>query len=345
MTVRFIDAEPCDAHAGLTQHQVRQWRNQGYTLVRGLIPEPLVNTLINIANDLFPDGGSDAAEKMTSFGSSGALVFPSAHFEFNEVTLHAELLQAVSQLLEARIEEIRLTQSDLWPKYGRVATGSLRDNSDQRMHVDYPNHTLTHPPVWQQPDAVEVILYLSDYRDCHGSTAVVSRHGDEDPAYGWPIIASPGIAGKDFINDRSQAEQYLTDLDPELGDWRSGLYAREQYVAFLPGDMLLYRHDTWHRGTPLKLGTRRFAHNMTFKKANSEWIGNMHPGWSWSAYRQDQSFERWIATCTVDQRTLLGFPPPGHEYWNHDLIRAVQARYAPLGFDASPYLQGLRNNE
>ena len=81
---------------------------------------------------------------------------------------------------------------------------------------------------------------------------------------------------------------------------------------------------------------------MTFKKADSEWIGNMHPGWSWSAYRPDQSMERWIATCTVDQRTLIGFPPPGHGYWSRELIMAVQARYGPLGFDASAYLQGLQ---
>lgn len=342
MAKRFIDAETCDAHAGLSQDQILQWRSQGYTFVRGLIPEQLVYTLIDIASDLFPVGGSEAAEKMTSFGSSGALVFPSSYFEFNEVTLHPGLVRAVSQLLEIDIKEIRLSQSDLWPKYGRIATRALRDNSDQRMHVDYPNHSLTHPPVWQQPDAVELILYLSDYRDCEGSTAVVSRKGDEDPAYRWPIIDSPGIAGKDFINDRSQAEQYLADLNSEMGDWRSELYAREQYVAFQPGDILLYRHDTWHRGTPLKLGTRRFAHNMTFKKAHREWIGNMHPGWSWSAYRQDQSMERWVATCTVDQRTLIGFPAPGHASWNRDLIMAVQARYGSLGFDASPYLEGLQ---
>jgi len=342
MDKRFIDAEFCEAQAGLSQHQIQQWQGQGFTFVRGLIPQVLVSALIDIASDLFPSGGSEAAEHKRGFGSSGALVFPSSYFEFNEVTLHPNLLVVICQLLELDIHEIRLTQSDLWPKYGRVATGSLRDNSDQRMHVDYPNHCLTHPPIWQQPDAVELILYLSDYQDCAGSTALVPRNDDQDPAYRWPIIDSPGIAGKDFINDRSQAERYMAGISPGLGDWRSGLYAREQYVAYRPGDIFFYRHDTWHRGTPLHLGARRFVQNMTFRKASSEWIGNLHPGWAWAAYRQDQSMERWIATCTVDQRTLLGFPQPGHEYWNHDLIMAVQARYGPHGFDAGPYLEQLK---
>ena len=35
-------------------------------------------------------------------------------------------------------------------------------NRDQRMHMDYPNHYLTHPPPWNQPEAVAAILYFDD---------------------------------------------------------------------------------------------------------------------------------------------------------------------------------------
>ena len=112
---------------------------------------------------------------------------------------------------------------------------------------------------------------------------------------------------------------------------------REAYVDFRQGDILLYRHDTWHRGTPLKPGTRRLAQNMTFRVADAEWVSTLHPGWSWSAYRPSQFLEKWIATCSVLQRTVMGFPAPGNAYWTEATLAAVAARYGPLGFDPTPY--------
>jgi hypothetical protein len=40
-------------------------------------------------------------------------------------------------------------------------------------------------------------------------------------------------------------------VDPELSDFRASLYEREVAVGYQPGTVLLYRHDLWHRGTPL----------------------------------------------------------------------------------------------
>ena len=34
---------------------------------------------------------------------------------------------------------------------------------------------------------------------------------------------------------------------------------------------------------------------------------------------------------------LLGFPKPGHIYWNQETLAAVEKRYGPLGFDITPY--------
>ena len=72
--------------------------------------------------------------------------------------------------------QIRLTQSEVWPKYGR--TDNLHetikgDNNDQRIHCDFPNHTLTLPAPWYEPEAISIILYLSDVDECQGATAVV----------------------------------------------------------------------------------------------------------------------------------------------------------------------------
>ena len=89
---------------------------------------------------------------------------------------------------------IFIAQAEVWPKYGRKPSDTnFLDNSDQRIHCDYPNHTLVHPPEWEKPEAVEMILYLDNFDDCAGATAVVPREGDDDPAYSWPIINMPGV--------------------------------------------------------------------------------------------------------------------------------------------------------
>ncbi|MBT7885387.1 MAG: hypothetical protein HN579_02385, partial [Gammaproteobacteria bacterium] len=336
MSQREIQSEPVTA-SRLSQAQISQWREQGYTLVNGLITPALQQQLLDLADATFPAPGSAAADEGTDFGSNGALGFPSPHTIFNEITLDAVLLQAVADLLGTEVAQLRITQSDLWPKYGRPERQSERDNRDQRMHVDYPNHSLVHPPRWETPEAVELILYYSDAADCGGETAVVPRTGPQDPAYRWPIIDAPGIGDLRFINDRVAAETYLSAVAPEVAEFRAALYEREARVAYRPGDVLLYRHDTWHRGTPLKQGARRLAHNMTFRVAAAEWVSTLHPGWAWSAYRESQFLERWIGRASVLQRCVMGFPAPGNAYWNPETLAAVTARYGVFGFDPAPY--------
>ncbi len=318
----------------LTRTQIAQWRNEGYTFVKDLIPEADLAALIDVAAQAFPASSDPEAAQFTRFGSG--FVFP-ADPAFNAVTLHEHLLRAIADLLGIRVSDIRLTQADLWPKYHReVATGQ-NDNSDQRIHVDYPNHTLVHPAPWHRPEAVELILYLDDVDETGGGTAVVPRTGDDDPAYSWPIVASPGIGDLPYINDRKTAEAHLEKVDPAAAAFRRQLYARERKVAFRPGDILLYRHDTWHRGTPMKPGTRRLVANMTFRRADAEWISTLHVGWAWKAYRPDKLFERLIAQSSLDQRAVLGFPQPGSTYWCDETIAAVEARYGMYGFDSAPY--------
>ena len=58
-------------------------------------------------------------------------------------------------------------------------------------------------------------------------------------------------------------------------------------------------------------------------------------------YRPGQKTERLVATCSIEQRCVLGFPAPGHPYWNRETIDAIRARYGPLGFDIKPYEQAL----
>ncbi|HIL98374.1 MAG TPA: hypothetical protein EYG51_21065 [Pseudomonadales bacterium] len=341
MSDNWIDAESCGPKHRLTNGQVDQWRTAGFTFVNGLFPASLINQLTTSAKKTFPSPDSDDAVRYTNFGSGSQLIFPSRVDSLNRVTLHEKLLSTVGELLSEQVENLRLTQSDLWPKYSRQEKTGIQDNSDQRIHVDYPNHTLAHPTPWHKPEAVEIILYLSDVEETGGPTAVVPREGADDVAYRWPIIDSPGIGDLRYINDKTSAEAYFASARPELADWRQHLYAREKYVNFKPGDILLYRHDTWHRGTPMKPGALRLVQNLTYRRASCEWISTLHTGWAWSAYRDDKFLEKLIARSSLLQRAVLGFPQPDSDYWCEETIAAIEARYGMFGMDMTPYREGL----
>jgi len=321
----------------LRDAQVESWRGSGFAFVSGLFEVELIERLRADALARFPPPASTAAAGIADFGSGGTLVFPSSSDAFNAVTLHPRLLAAIGQLLGVPTTELRLTQADLWPKYGQTRAPGARDNDEQRMHVDYPNHTLVHPSPWTRPEAVELILYLDRVEECGGATALVPREGADDPDYRWPIVDSPGIGDLDWINDRTHAEAYFARERPELAAWRQRLYARERQGHFAPGDVLLYRHDLWHRGTPLRPGRMRVVQNVTYRKAAAEWISTLHVGWAWSAYQPSKVFERLIAQASLEQRAVLGFPQPGSDYWCPETIAAVEARYGVHGIDMTPY--------
>lgn len=330
-------AEENGAGPVLSPSQAESWRERGFALVNGVLPDSLVMDARRVIDELLPAAGSEGTGRY--FGSGGRLVFPTGFPSLDEITLHPRLLASVAQLLSVEVRDLRLTQSDVWAKYGHgQKDGNELSNDDQRIHMDYPNHYLTHPPSWYEPEAVEMILYFDDVESCDGATALVPREGREDPAYALPYASMPGVGGLRWLNDRDAAEAELAREAPEIAEFRMRhLYSREARAHFGPGTILFYRHDLWHRGTWLREGTRRIAENLCFRRADSEWISTLHPGWAWSMYRPDQAVEKLVAQATVEQRCVLGFPPPGHAHWSSERLEAVRARYGPLGMDMTPY--------
>ena len=175
-------------------------------------------------------------------------------------SLNMRLLRAVQQLLETDDHGLRLTQCDLWGKRGSEETSfSKYSNSDQRVHCDYPNHTLVVPPSWDRPEVVSIIVYFDDSAAVGGETRVVPRRDPEDPAYAssgadYRLLQTPGArADMLWVNDRTHAESYLEEVAPEVHRFRQEhLYPRECKVGFETGSILFYRHDIWHRYTSCK---------------------------------------------------------------------------------------------
>ena len=134
-------------------------------------------------------------------------------------------------------------------------------------------------------------------------------------------------------------------------------------MEYRPGTALLYRMDTFHRGTPLRPGARRLTHHLVVKQAAAEWMGrhvhntsNPFPVMcgrfrhllfsSCRAVRIDSnnfvgglcSRPEFVAKLSAWQRKALGIPLPSDPYWNAETVALLQQRYPAL--DASEYEAG-----
>lgn len=265
----------------LSDAQVREWHERGWTTARIDVTHVVADV-----RRLIPESDAD-----TEFGSpSGVGEFPTGVPTIDDMVARADIVGAVRQLLDT--DDVRLMQADVWGKKGGI---------DQRMHQDYGNNTFLLPS-WKAPDAVAVIIYYDS--DAGGETHVVSRRGDDDPAYrDGPARVAPGYH-LPFINDRNDAEAMVLRRDPVLAETRRELYARERPVPYTQGTVLFYRHDLWHRGTPTRR-TRR-VHSLGYVRAGA-------PGWTtWNAGFARRMYsghvEDLVRRWTPDQLTLLGIP-------------------------------------
>lgn len=298
---------------------------RGYVILRGAVD---TTTAQEEMRGHFPP---DAKEPVQDFGSGENAVFPSTP-ALNAISVHPTLLAVVCDILGPNI---LLKQSVPWAKYG-VSARDSSSNSDQRVHMDYGNNQWD-MPMPKQVDAVAALVYYSDTSETGGATAIVAREGDNDPIYQWPYIHMPGIAGKEFINQRKEAEESMPEDSATI---REQCYAREIVPTFRPGDVLLYRLDTWHRGTPVYPGKVRYVHNLLWAK-DSSGIQQWNPGFTRAMYAGP--FEHFISALEPYQLQTLGFPRPDDSRWRSSkFVKGVHMRYGWAGFDVMKYVHSAK---
>ena len=314
----------------LKESEIIQWRKNGYVVLGNIIESKILNGSISYVKEMYKNNKL----KCDDFGSDGKLEFPSNSI-LDEITMNENLIKCIQQLLNTN--NIFLIQSDTWGKIGNEDL-SILSNNDQRMHMDYGNNMFLHPSDWDDPEAVAVIVYLSDINETSGGTAVVSRDGADDLLYKFPYINMPGINDNKYINNMEDAEQYFKEKSTEIYEFRKKLYEREIKLTPKFGDVLFYRLDTWHRGTPVKSGKIRFVMNLLWKKKECFWINNWNPGWTKKMYHG--FIEKMFTEMTPLQRSTLGVPLPGDKYWNKKKIELLKLRYPQINTD--PYINGLK---
>ncbi len=209
----------------------------------------------------------------------------------------ADLIEAVERLLGTR--DILLSQAAIWAKY--AGTGDF----EQTLHLDYQGNTLVVPRDDGAFRQVNMILYYSDVGPELGPTCVVPLEHTRDLSP-WP----PFRPRKKY---------------PDL-------YRHEKALPAKAGDLLLFSMSTFHRASELTADFgARLSHHFVWRAAAYPFAGYHQ----WSHFGEKPELARFIERATVRQREVIGFPPPGHRYWNEQTLAGVAARYPRM--DMRPY--------
>jgi hypothetical protein len=235
----------------------------------------------------------------------GLKEFPFADQTLNLLALHPAIIAVAEALLGAR--DVRLYQAETFAKYTGVT------QYDQPFHADYTNHVMLPPRSDGRYRQAQMFLYLSDVTLPHGATRIVSRELTRDA----PLMSLS------FPRVRIPPEQYAA--------WEAAAVS----ATGPRGSLLVYGADVVHRATEMTLpGGGRFFFNLAYRAAGADWVGaNPWPR---------KGMANWtplVERCSVRQLEALGFPPPGHDYWDAETLLGAADRYP--GLDLTPWRAAL----
>jgi hypothetical protein len=278
-------------------------------LVEGLFPPSAIAGAQAAVRPLFPSAEAFADDedptRNAPFRADSHLVMPRFPFEdaaLNDLVLHDRLIELAEDFLHLGAADLRLYQAMLSAKYSGGP-----ESDEQLLHADYGNHTLVvprHDPGYQQ---LEMFIYLSDVAPETAATRVVSRRLTD----GIPVERT-------YLSTGEYAE----------------LYQAEVPASGAAGSTLVYRPDVYHRGVKMTAPrSSRFMVHVSYKPAATDWLGSH----ALPNAAEDLSWHRFMQRATLRQLLVLGFPPPGHDYWTAATLAGVAARYPSL--DMSPWEQ------
>ena len=275
-----------DEFAGAT----RQWREEGFALVPGLVPADEIDA---VAGDLALVYGSDTFDdynRAHGFGDGEPTgkQFRSSQFDgmrgfplrgcraLNDLFVHPRLVAFARRALLD--DDVRIYQAAVWAKWA----GAI--NYEQPLHQD-GNHSLVPPRMEPGFWHLETFLYLSDVDDGCAPPRLVPRsrsHVAHDDLYDHEIVAT---------GER--------------------------------GTLLAYRSDVWHRGTDFaRPDASRAVLVVGFRPAAAEWF-------SYDAFGRlgnSRVFAEFVRGKSPDDLALFGIPRPGHPYWNAATVDAHGAQ-------------------
>jgi hypothetical protein len=310
------------------EDEVSTWQSEGWVVLHGLIDTDEIDAAAAALDEMFPSPAAyhadPEAETLRWVGRPpdrrDQFVWPPdgpgfrpeqgrfrAEFPFagsgalNRLCVHPSIVDFAERALATA--DLLLYQAAISAKYAGDT------NYEQPMHTDRNHSWLpsrSEPPWWH----LQTFLYLSDVGPGNAPTHLV------------PIEFSKGRS--------TTIWGVMPAQDPEL-------YAAERPAPGLRGSLLAYRTDVFHRGVDLTdPDGARFLLGVGFKPAALPWVG-------FHAMQSRATAPAWIAFVegsTARELELFGFPPPGHEIWDHALLDETAKLYPKL--DLQPWRDALR---
>ncbi|HVV37305.1 MAG TPA: phytanoyl-CoA dioxygenase family protein [Acidimicrobiales bacterium] len=281
----------------------RQWQEEGWALVEGLVPTDDVDAVAPELERLYAEDTFDDYNRASRYGDGTPVgkQFRGSQFDgmrgfpvhggrrLNDLFVHPRIVEFARHALAD--DDLRVYQGAVWGKWA----GAI--NYEQPIHQD-GNHSLIparmEPGYWH----MEAFLFLSDV--------------DED-------CAPPRLV------PRSRSKVSYDEL-----------YEHEVVATAKRGTLLAYRSDVWHRGTDFaRADASRFVIVVGYRPAAAEWF-------SYDAYGRlgnDPTFARFARGKTPEELALFSIPRPGHPYWNAAMVDAFEAKYP--GLDVTPWRAAL----
>jgi hypothetical protein len=286
----------------ITDQQLQQYLKHGYVIVPGFLKSGELKSAREGMLQYFPTAEELAATPQR-YGSIYEdpehlqVEFPFASDVLSDISTHPDLINFVERALGTK--EVLLSQTAIWAKY--AGTGDF----DQGLHLDYQGNTLVVPRDDGAYRQVNMILYYADVTDELGPTMVVSQEKTRELPL-WPT-------------HRPRKK------NPEL-------YRHEKPVLAAAGDLLIFSMRTWHRASDMTAAFgARFSHHFVWRSAAHGFQGYHQ----WSQMGEKPEMQHFIERAAPRNREVVGFPPPGHDYWNAQTLAAVALRYPKM--DMRPY--------
>ncbi len=295
-------AFPAPRFMRITDEHLAHWRRHGYAVVPSLLTEAELAAIQANVRRYFPTDEEYRAAPERYPDVGGWRELPFVGDALNDLATHPELVSFAERVIGTK--EILLTQAILWGKYAGVG------DHEQQLHVDFGNNTLVFPRDEGPFTQTGTIVYLSDVTEELAPTCVVSKERTGEPSSLVPSVRP---------RDRFPV-----------------LYEQEVRVTARAGSVLLYSMSTFHRGSAFQAAAgARFSFHVVFRAKDSHWMGFS----AWARSGGEPALQRFLERATPRQRELLGFPPPGHPYWNEETLAGVAARYPAM--DMTPYRDAL----
>jgi hypothetical protein len=272
------------------------FRTHGWVLVPSLIPAADIAAAQPALASLYPPppvAEPKIGERMFRPGQfTGLREAPIGEPALDNLCVHDRVLDLVEALLGTA--DVRLYQAETFAKFSGV------ESYNQPLHIDETNHTLLLPRNDGRFRQVQLFVYLSDVTEERGATRVVSR--TKTAGIPHPDLYFPGLGDRHMDDDEASA-------------------------AGPAGSVLAYSADTVHRGTDMtERGASRFFFNLAYREAGADWMGAL----PFPRRGIDPRVPQWIQQLPTRQLCALGFPPPGHPYWDDETLAATQARYPQI---------------